>query len=294
MSPLQDDRRRQRWERRAEWPLTAAALLFLVAYAVPILQPELSRAWALAAQVTGWLLWAVFAVDLVVRTALSEHRWRFLRRHPLDVAVVVLPLLRPLRLLRLVALLSALNRHAADSLRGRVALYVAGATTLVVLVAALAVLDAERGADGALISTYPDAVWWAVTTVSTVGYGDLYPVTATGRGVAVGLMVTGVALLGTVTASLASWLIDRVQDVAEEEQTARRQDVVQLREQVAALQAVLADGGAAPAPPRGDAPGSGEGLDRSGGAADGTGAATGGTRPSTGGTDDEGPRRPAA
>jgi len=249
MSPLQDDRRRHRWEERAEWPLTAAAVLFLVAYAVPILVPDLPRGWSVAAEVTGWLLWAVFAVDLVVRLVLSEDRGHFLLTHPLDVAVVVLPLLRPLRplrLLRLVALLSALNRHAADSLRGRVAVYVAGATTLVVLVAALAVLDAERGADGALITTFADAVWWSVTTVSTVGYGDLYPVTNTGRGVAVGLMVTGVALLGTVTASLASWLIDRVQDVQEEQQTARRRDVDDLRGQVAALQAVLAERGEVP------------------------------------------------
>ncbi|WP_299035180.1 potassium channel family protein [uncultured Pseudokineococcus sp.] len=277
MSPLQDDRRRQRWEERAEWPLTVAAVLFLVSYAVPILVPELTRTWAVAAEVTGWLLWGLFAVDLLVRVVLSERRGHFLWTHPLDVAIVVLPLLRPLRLLRLVTLLSVLNRHAADSLRGQVAVYVGGATTLVVFVAALAVLDAERGAEDALITTFPDALWWAVTTVSTVGYGDLYPVTGTGRGVAVGLMVTGVALLGTVTASLASWLIDRVQDVEEEQQTARREDVRELRGQVAALQAVLAERGEVPA----DAAPLGPGTEASG-RPGGTASENGGHGPESG------------
>ncbi|MEJ5868158.1 potassium channel family protein [Pseudokineococcus sp. 5B2Z-1] len=248
MAGLQDDARRRRWERRAEWPLTAAAILYLVAYAVPILEPGLATAWATTAHVSGWLLWAVFAVDLAVRLVLSEDRGAFLRGHPLDVAVVVLPLLRPLRLLRLITLLSVLNRHAADSLRGRVAVYVGGATVLVVVVAGLAVLDAERGAPGALIETYPDAVWWALTTISTVGYGDLYPVTDSGRGVAVGLMVAGVALLGTVTASLASWLIDRVRDVEVEQQAATRGDVHALQAQVAALREELAAARAASGP----------------------------------------------
>lgn len=62
-------------------------------------------------------------------------------------------------------------------------------------------LDAERGQSDANIGTYGDAVWWALTTVSTVGYGDHFPVTVTGRSVAGGLMVAGIALLGTLTAT---------------------------------------------------------------------------------------------
>lgn len=73
-------------------------------------------------------------------------------------------------------------------------------------------MDAERGQVGATISSFGDAWWWAITTMTTVGYGDRYPVTTTGRFVAVGLMIGGIALLGTVTASLASWLSDRVRE----------------------------------------------------------------------------------
>ncbi len=186
--------------------------------------------------VTTWLL---FALDYIARLALSVDRWQFVRTNLLDLAVIALPLLRPLRLLRLVMLLNVLNRRAGGSLRGRVAVYVAGATSLVLFVSALAVLDAERGAEDANIATFGDALWWAMTTVSTVGYGDRFPVTETGRLVAGGLMLAGIALLGVVTASLASWLIERVQQVEEESQAATRRDVAALTAEVAALRMAL-------------------------------------------------------
>jgi voltage-gated potassium channel len=91
-----------------------------------------------------------------------------------------------------------------------VAIYVAGGAALLVFCASLAVLDAERSNPNSNIKSFGDAVWWAITTMTTVGYGDHYPVTGLGRVVAFGLMVGGVALLGTVSATLASWLIETV------------------------------------------------------------------------------------
>ena len=139
--------------------------------------------------------------------------------------MVSLPVLRPLRLLRLFMLLRVLNRRAADSLRGRVVLYVGVSALLLTGCAALAVLDAERGHHGANINSFGDALWWSITTVCTVGYGDRFPVTTEGRAVGAGLMLGGIALFGVVTATLASWLIDRVREVAEDEQAATRADL---------------------------------------------------------------------
>ena len=203
-----DEVRRHRWEQRAEWPLTAAALLFLAAYAAPIIEPDLPSD---AVRIASWIVagtWALFAIDYFVRLALATRRWRFVRRHPLDLAVVALPLLR------LLTLLSFVNRRARSSLRGRVIAYVAGLTTLVLLLASFAVLDAERGREGANITDFGDALWWSATTVTTVGYGDRFPVTGTGRLIAVAVMLAGIALLGVVTAAFASWLIERVAEVA--------------------------------------------------------------------------------
>lgn len=235
-----EERRRGRWEVAAEWPLTAAAVAFLAAYAWPILAPDLPARWATACQLVTTVTWAAFAVDYLARVVLSRRRWAFLRGHLLDLVVVALPLLRPLRLLRLLALLGVLNRYAGGSLRGRVAVYVAGATALVLFVASLAMLDAERSVQGANITDYGDALWWAATTVTTVGYGDRYPTTGTGRLIAAGLMLCGIALLGVVTATLASWLVQRVSEVEEASQSATRHDIEALTTQVEALRAALA------------------------------------------------------
>ncbi len=230
-----DETRRERWEELGNWPLTIAALLFLGAYAWPILEPDLTGAWATFCRVVTVGAWLMFAVDYVVRLALSVDRWAFVRSNVFDLIVVALPVLRPLRLLRLVTLLTVLNRHAGSSLRGRVAVYVAGASALVILVAALAALDAERDAPGANITGFGDALWWAMTTVTTVGYGDSFPVTTTGRFVAAGLMLCGIALIGVVTASFASWLIERVSEVEEESEAATRRDIAALTREVRAL-----------------------------------------------------------
>ena len=230
-----DEARRERWEERGNWPLTLAALLFLGAYAWPILEPDLTDGWSTACRVVTWGAWAMFTVDYVVRLGLSRDRSAYVRSNVFDLLVVVLPVLRPLRLLRLVTLLSILNRYAGSSLRGRVAVYVAGASGLVIFVAALAQLDAEQDAPGANITDFGDALWWAMTTVTTVGYGDSYPVTTAGRFVAAGLMLCGIALIGVVTASFASWLIERVSEVEEESEAATRRDIAALTREVQAL-----------------------------------------------------------
>ena len=190
-------------------------------------------------RVLTWVAWALFVADYLVRLALADQRRRFVVRNLFDLLVIALPLLRPLRLLRLVTLLHVLNRHAGSSLRGRAGVYVGGAAALVLFVASLAVLDAERDHPGANITTFGDALWWAATTVTTVGYGDHYPVTLAGRAVAAGLMLSGIALIGVVTATFASWLIERVQEVEEAAQTATRRDVELLAREVAELRSTL-------------------------------------------------------
>ncbi len=232
--------RRQRWEDKANWPLTSITAVFLAGYAVPILHPDLASPWLTICQFVTWVAWALFVVDYGVRLALSRDRAAFVRRNLFDLAVVALPLLRPLRLLRLVILLSVLNRYAGGSLRGRVAVYVSGATLLVLFVASLAVLDAERGTKGATITTFGDALWWAMTTITTVGYGDRYPISTEGRFIAGGLMLAGIALLGIVAASLASWMLEKIREVEGQVQAATRADIEALTVEVRALHQTLA------------------------------------------------------
>ncbi len=228
------EERVERWERASEIPLTISTVLFLGAYAWPILDPDLGRAWDNACEAVVWVTWVMVFVDLAARVLLAHHRWQFIREHPLDVAVVVLPILRPLRLLRLVTLLSVLNRYAGSSMRGKVGLYLVSSVSLIVFVSAVAILDVERGRGGP-IQSFGDALWWAVTTITTVGYGDMYPVTTAGRFIAVGLMFAGIATLGVVTASFASWLVERVAESDEESEAATRRDIAALNSEIRAL-----------------------------------------------------------
>lgn len=212
---MEDEPRIAAWDRRVDWGLTALAVLFLVVYAVQVLaRPQ--AAWHDALEVVLTAIWVVFGLDYLVRIGLARRRWHFVHTHLIDLAILLLPMFRQLRALRVITVISVLNRQLRDDVRGRVAVYVAATVALVGFVAALAVLEAERDVPGASITSFGDAVWWTITTISTVGYGDRYPVTFEGRVVAGALMVTGIALLGVVTASIASWFVENLRRMEEE------------------------------------------------------------------------------
>lgn len=207
------------WRQMTEWPLTAAALVFLIAYAWQVLG-EPTGAPRAVAEWTMNLTWAVFVVDYIISLSLSRPRWRWFYTHLFDLAVVALPVLRPLRLLRLVTLLRVLQRTAGTALRGKIITYVIGAVCLLVFVGSLAILEAERGQPRSQIESYGDALWWAIVTITTVGYGDETTVTITGRLVAVALMIGGITLISTATGTLASWIVERIRQDDEASQAA--------------------------------------------------------------------------
>lgn len=201
----------EKWVNLTGWPLLVAALLFMLGYSVPILHLGLSDELHQLCRWTVWGTWLLFVIDYAVRFVLVPRKWTFVLHHWLDLIFIIVPLLRPLALLRLLTVFVVLDRHTGSRLRSRAGLYVAGGTVLVVFAASVAVLDVERGAPGSTIANFGDAAWWACTTVTTVGYGDIVPVTIPGRVIAVALMVCGVLLFGIVTASFASWFVDVIQ-----------------------------------------------------------------------------------
>lgn len=123
--------------------------------------------------------------------------------------------LRVVRILRLGAVAGVAQRRATRSLHAQVTTYVFSAVIVALVVAGIAVREAERGSPDANIANVWDGIWWAVTTVTTVGYGDYYPTTPLGRLIAVGLMLIGIALIGVVTGSIATWFVEKLEGTEE-------------------------------------------------------------------------------
>ncbi|PCG81748.1 ion transporter [Streptomyces sp. WZ.A104] len=196
-----------RWEQRTEVPLFGAGLLFLAGYAVRVLTPHEAEPWNGIALILVWSTWLLFLADYVTRLGLSGLGARFVRTHWLDTLVLLLPLLRPLRMVQVYTAVQRRRDRPRLNLYARVMAYASTTVGLLGFAASLAVYHLEHAAPGASIRTFGDAVWWACATLTTVGYGDASPVTFWGRTVAAGLMACGLALLGAVTGSFSSWLI---------------------------------------------------------------------------------------
>ncbi|MEU6986198.1 potassium channel family protein [Streptomyces sp. NPDC046324] len=249
----------ERWEKRTQTPLLILAVAFGVAYAVPIVAPDADRWIHELCLAVEWVVWGAFALDYAVRLVLAPAKWQFVRGHPLDLLAVLLPLVQPLRLLRLVSTLLLVGRRARMAPQITLTTYVAGAVVGLMMFGSLAVLHVERNAPDGNIKTLGDAVWWSFTTMTTVGYGDHAPTTGLGRVLAVGLMLSGIALLGVVTANIAAWFISRFErdDAQERRQTelleALTREVQELRAEVSRLSAPVTATPADPVPRQGGA-----------------------------------------
>ena len=169
---------------------------------------------------TLFVLWAIVLVEYVVRLVITPDRRGYLRRRWVEPATVVMP---PFQGWHLVGIekMSLLVREAelrVEAILKHHSLFrvlIAAAATL--FLGAWLVLLLEENAKGSNIHSYPSAVWWAIVTVTTVGYGDRYPVTEGGRMVAAVLMLLGIGLIGVLTATVASVFVKEHTDANREE-----------------------------------------------------------------------------
>jgi voltage-gated potassium channel len=189
--------------------------------------------------VGNWIAWAIFAGEYATMTALSARPWKYALRHWLHLLVIafsfpllpdLLGLTRLVRLARVVAA-GALSLREIRQVLGRPGLfYLSLLTGTLVLVGAVAVVLIEpRTVHGSL----GNGVWWAFITATTVGYGDIAPVTPAGRTVAALLVLTGIGLMSTVSASIAAYFVEQDERSEKAEILARlaevRQEVAEIR-----------------------------------------------------------------
>lgn len=208
----------ERFERATELPLLVLALAIIPLVVIPIVV-EVGQGVERIFFVVDWTIWGIFASELSIRTYLAERRVNYLMRHWYDVLIVLLPFLRPLRVarsmrtvrvLRLARVGPFLIRALADGrqlMKTRRLEYVFAAGLLAIFVSAGVIYLLERDT-ASEINDYGTALWWAMATMTTVGYGDVVPVSAAGRGVAVFLMIVGISFFSWVTANIAAFLVE--------------------------------------------------------------------------------------
>ncbi len=252
-TPMDPSGRLRRFEKRAEWPMAAAAVTFLVGFTVQVIVRPYGS-WSTATSFVMSIAWGIFVLDYAARLCLAGDRRRWFVRHLLDLAVIALPLFWPLRLFRLLFLIAVIEKAIGQAIRGRVIIYTASGALLLVYACSLSILQVERARPGSSINNFGDALWWALETVTTVGYGDKSPHTTLGKLIAATLMIGGIGVVSLITASLASWIVERVaeedtasQAITETHIDALRTDVEQqvdsLRAEIKALTDALSEHG---------------------------------------------------
>jgi voltage-gated potassium channel len=195
-----------RFHRITEIPMLFLSICFLVIFFL-IESRTLSTTTTLVLDGILWIIWGIFGIELLIKWYLSPDRVAYLRANWIEIVMIAIPFLRPLRLLWLPIILTRLWRQSRQTLRQRMPAFIGITSLIVVLVAATLMFVAEQGSGGP-IASFADAIWWALTTVTTVGYGDTYPVTVLGRGVAVFLMLAGISLFGLLTANIAALFVE--------------------------------------------------------------------------------------
>lgn len=172
------------------------------------------------------IFWTIIAGDLIYRILLSPNpRDRWLRIGALLLLCTgILAFFRisnETRDVMRLAIISVVAFRAINSVRFffrlRSIAFIASAVILIVLAFGVSMTVTEEHHPGANIDSLSDGLWWAVSTVSTVGYGDKFPVTSSGRIIATGLMFIGVALFSILTATLANSFATRAEQGAEDQ-----------------------------------------------------------------------------
>jgi voltage-gated potassium channel len=208
-----------RMEMVTRYPMAVLGLAWLV-IAITVLTTDLNGSASVGLVGTLFVLWAVMLVEYLVRLVVTPDRRGYVKRRWVEPVTVVVPPFPGWHLIGIekMSLLfheATLRVEAILKHHGLFRVLIAAAGTL--FIGAWLVLLFEERAKGSNIHDYPDALWWAIVTVTTVGYGDRFPVTEGGRMVAVILMLVGIGLIGVLTATVASVFIKEHTDATKDE-----------------------------------------------------------------------------
>lgn len=201
-----------RYSKYTAYPLMTLGFIYLGLYSIQVLaEPEGSTYQAL--EIASESIVLVFIADLLIR-ALSYGKSLFTVKGLVDftsanwlgMLAVAVPAFRALRVLRVLIVVRGIAPFLQTRF-SRVGFIVSVTLPLVLYVSALSAFEAERYAEGSNIQTFGEAFWWSLVSVTTVGYGDHFPVTEAGKATATFLMFIGIGLFSALTALLAAWVL---------------------------------------------------------------------------------------
>jgi voltage-gated potassium channel len=206
-------------ERVTKYPMALLGMAWLV-IGIVVVTADVNGSASILLVGTLFALWAILLAEYLVRLVITPDRRGYLRRRWVEPATVAVPPLQGWRLVgieKMTLLVREGELRVEAILRHHSLFRVLIAATATLFLGAWLVLLFEENAKGSNIHTYPDALWWAIVTVTTVGYGDRYPATEGGRAVAVILMLLGIGLIGVLTATVASLFVKEHTDASKEE-----------------------------------------------------------------------------
>jgi voltage-gated potassium channel len=229
-----------RIERATKYPMALLGIAWLV-IAIVVVTAKINGMASIWLVGSLFVLWAVLLAEYLVRLVVTPDRRGYLKRRWVEPATVALPPLQGWHLVgieKMGLLLREAQLRVAAILRHHSLFRVLIAAAGTLFLGAWLLLLFEENAKGSNIHSYPDALWWAIVTVTTVGYGDRYPVTDGGRAVAVVLMLLGIGLIGVLTATVASVFVKEHTDANKEE---LRKGHADLGQQLSEISQRLAD-----------------------------------------------------
>jgi len=240
--PADENHRAISCHRVLEWPMIVAAICTLGLWYLNSNGQKLAG----LSHVTSLSIWALFVIETVMLSALSDRPIRYLRRNWLNLVIIFtgVPLLlhdsgfgAALRILRLAVLFSLLihvTEHVKHLLSRNTLSATLVGTAIVVVLAGFMMAAIDPG-----INTPSEGVWWALVTVTTVGYGDVVPTTDIGRFFASLLIFIGLGLLSLLTATIAAALISRQESVVTQRQREEQRKILELEIQLKRIEAKL-------------------------------------------------------
>lgn len=195
------------WEKKMAFPTLLLSLVYTVSFVYPIYWYPVSNSVKTLCLVINYLTWATFVLDYAVQIQLAQDKKKYFKTHFFELLLVAIPFFRPLRALRALNFTTRASIRSREALIKSIPIVMTCAAILMIIIMGAAILDIERNAPGSNIHTPMDALWWGLVTITTIGYGDKFPVTTEGRLVAAVLIIFGVAMISTLTASFAAWIL---------------------------------------------------------------------------------------